>query len=190
MGTSASRARRGRETPPGGWAALRSAQAGGDPAVITLRTAQAGDLDAVTAIERESFSDAWSEGSFRSLLGRREVTFVVAVVARDGVDEVAGYAVAYFAADQGEITNLAVKHECRRAGLGTRLLEFVTREAIRRGAASIWLEVRESNTAARALYRAHGYHEVGRRARYYEHPVEDALVLTTGLKSKGRDTSR
>lgn len=179
MGTSASRAYRGRETPPGGWAALRAAQ----PAmtVLTLRPALSEDLDAVVEIERESFTDAWSEASFRSLFGRGEVAFIVAAADTERGEEVAGYVIATFAADQGEITNLAIRPELRRAGHASRLLDFVHREAARRAATSMWLEVRETNVAARALYASHGYREVGRRARYYEHPTEDALVLSRGI---------
>jgi ribosomal-protein-alanine N-acetyltransferase len=153
--------------------------------VLTVRTAQVDDLDAIVAIERASFSDAWSEESFRSLLGRSEVCFVVATGAsdsRDSHEEVLGYVIATFAADQGEIANLAVRPELRRAGHASRLLDFVHREAVRRGAVSIWLEVRESNQPARALYRAHDYREMGRRARYYEDPLEDALVLSRTIQ--------
>jgi ribosomal-protein-alanine acetyltransferase len=179
MGTSELRPYLGRETPRGGWAALRSAQAG--PTVVTLRDAQYDDLDGIVEIERISFSDAWSEASFRSLFGRSEVSFVVATSARGSTVEIVGYVVATFAADQGEIANLAVRPELRRSGNATRLLDFVHREAVRRGAASMWLEVRESNHAALALYTAHGYREMGRRARYYEDPLEDALVLSRGI---------
>ncbi len=178
MGTSALRPYLGRETPRGGWAALRSAQAG--TSVVTVRAAQSDDLDAIVEIERISFSDAWSDASFRSLLGRAEVSLVVATSARERAEEVVGYVVATFAADQGEIANLAVRPDLRRAGHASRLLDFVHREGVRRGAASMWLEVRESNQAALALYSAHGYREMGRRARYYEDPLEDALVLSRG----------
>lgn len=179
MGTSAIRAYLGRETPRGGWAAMRSARGG--PSVVTLRLAQPDDLDAIVEIERVSFSDAWSEASFRSLLGRSEVSFVVAIGAQGDSEEVLGYVVATFAADQGEIANLAVRPEARRYGHASRLMGFVHREAARRGATSMWLEVRESNRSAIALYTALGYREMGRRARYYEDPLEDALVLSRSV---------
>jgi len=180
MGTSALRPYRGRDTPRGGWAVLRSIQAA--DSVLTVRPAQFDDLDAIVAIERASFSDAWSEASFRSLFGRSEVSFVVATSASDSSEEIVGYVIATFAADQGEIANLAVRPELRRAGHASRLLAFIHREAVRRGAVSIWLEVRESNQPARALYLAHDYREMGRRARYYEDPLEDALVLSRTIQ--------
>ncbi|MGH7712639.1 MAG: ribosomal protein S18-alanine N-acetyltransferase [Gemmatimonadaceae bacterium] len=179
MGTSALRPYLGRETPRGGWAALRSNQAGST--VLTVRSAQYDDLDAIVQIEQMSFSDAWSEASFRSLLGRSEVTFVVATQSSDSSEEVVAYVVATFAADQGEIANLAVRPDLRRSGHASKLLDFVHREAARRHVVSMWLEVRESNHAARALYGAHGYREMGRRARYYEDPLEDALVLSRNI---------
>jgi ribosomal-protein-alanine N-acetyltransferase len=144
--------------------------------------AQPDDLDAIVQIEKLSFSDAWSEASFRSLFGRSEVAFVVATIATDQSEEVVGYVIATYAADQGEIANLAVRPELRRAGHASRLLDFVHREAIRRQATSMWLEVRESNAAARALYESYGYRVMGRRARYYENPIEDALVLSCEIK--------
>jgi len=180
MGTSALRPYLGRETPRGGWAALRSIQLSSN--VLTVRPAHIDDLDAIVEIERVSFSDAWSEASFQSLIGRSEVTFVVATSADDNAEEIQGYVVATFAADQGEIANLAVRPELRRAGHASRLLDFVHREAVRRAVTSMWLEVRESNHAARALYSAHGYREMGRRARYYEDPLEDALVLSRDIQ--------
>jgi ribosomal-protein-alanine N-acetyltransferase len=179
MGTTAIRAYLGRETPRGGWAALRSA--GVVPTVVTLRLAQPDDLDAIVEIERVSFSDAWSEASFRSLFGRSEVAFVLATASDGSSEEVLGYVIATFVADQGEIQNLAIKPQGRRSGHASRLLSFVHREAARRGATSMWLEVRESNRAAIALYMAIGYREMGRRARYYEDPMEDALVLSRSV---------
>jgi ribosomal-protein-alanine N-acetyltransferase len=158
---------------------MRSVQSA--TSVLTVRPAQAEDLDAIVEIERVSFSDAWSEASFRSLLGRSEVTFVVATSANDTAEEILGYIVATFAADQGEIANLAVRPQLRRAGHASRLLDFVHREAVRRAVTSMWLEVRESNKSARALYSAHGYREMGRRVRYYEDPLEDALVLSRSI---------
>jgi ribosomal-protein-alanine N-acetyltransferase len=180
MGTSALRPYLGRDTPRGGWAAVRSILANSN--VLTVRHAHADDLEAIVEIEQVSFSDAWSEASFRSLLGRSEVTFVVATSASDTAEEIQGYVVATFAADQGEIANLAVRPELRRSGHASRLLDFVHREAVRRSVTSMWLEVRESNHPARALYGAHGYTEMGRRARYYEDPLEDALVLSRNIQ--------
>jgi ribosomal-protein-alanine acetyltransferase len=98
---------------------------------------------------------------------------------RDGRDgaTVVGYAVAWFAADEAELANLAVAASARGRGVGALLLDAVLAEAAHRGAATVYLEVRESNAAARRLYASRSFAEVGRRRRYYHNPAEDALVL-------------
>jgi [ribosomal protein S18]-alanine N-acetyltransferase len=95
----------------------------------------------------------------------------------ESVDKIAGYVVALDAADEGEILNLAVAPAGRRHGLGRALVEHVLDELASRGARQVYLEVRESNGPARALYAAQGFKEVGRRKQYYRRPVEDAIVL-------------
>jgi [ribosomal protein S18]-alanine N-acetyltransferase len=90
---------------------------------------------------------------------------------------VTGYVVALDAADEGEILNLAVAPGGRRRGLGRALVQDILQELAERGVRQVYLEVRESNAPARALYAAHGFREVGRRKQYYRRPVEDAIVL-------------
>ena len=139
-----------------------------------IRPARLGDVPHVHAIERAVFSDPWSLRDFEGCIAS-EAAFLVAETA-DGKG-VAGYVVALDAADEGEILNLAVAPDGRRRGLGRALVAAVLAELTDRGAHNIYLEVRESNAAARALYAAHGFGEVGRRPGYYRRPVEDAIVL-------------
>lgn len=126
------------------------------------------------AIELVVFADPWSQRDFEDCV-TSDTTFLIAET-EDGTG-VAGYVVAIDAADEGEILNLAVAPGGRRRGLGRALVEDVLTELHERGARNIYLEVRESNAAARALYAAHGFREVGRRPGYYRRPVEDAIVL-------------
>jgi [ribosomal protein S18]-alanine N-acetyltransferase len=143
------------------------------------------DTEQVAAIERAAFADPWSANAFRALPGDPRVYFACArdtgagdsVAGPDAPKRVLGYVVAIFAADEGEIANLAVAPDAQRRGIGARLLDSALSEAERRGAAVLYLEVRESNEAARGLYRSRGFHEVGRRRSYYQRPVEDALLL-------------
>lgn len=139
------------------------------------RPATAADLDEITAIEQASFSDPWSRRSFAGLLDDPAVLFLVARAPADA--PLLGYVVAWFAADESEIANIAVAPAARGRGTGARLLDAALAEAARRGAATTYLEVRESNAAARRLYASRNFSELGRRRRYYRHPVEDALVL-------------
>ncbi len=109
------------------------------------------------------------------------VPFLVAE--RRGV--VAGYVVAYCAADEGEILNLGVAPAHRRQGIGRALVERVFQELAGRGVRTVYLEVRASNAAARQLYESLGFGEVARRARYYRRPVEDAVVLRAAITAEG-----
>lgn len=131
------------------------------------------DLEAVLAIERASFATPWSERTFRGLLQRRNARLAVA---EDG-GQVVGYAVAWFAGGQAELGDLAVRPESRRRGVGRLLLEAMLAAAEQERIEVMYLEVRESNLAARALYEQGGFVAVDRRLRYYADPTEDALVL-------------
>lgn len=132
------------------------------------------DLDAVVAIESASFGTPWSRASFRNLVVGDGASLLVAV---DGGDRIVGFAVLITAADEAELANLAVAPAARRGGIATRLVEEALMQAEAAGAREVFLEVRESNAAARALYAAQGFTEVGRRRAYYRAPDEDALVL-------------
>jgi ribosomal-protein-alanine N-acetyltransferase len=140
---------------------------------VQLRPADTADVAALARIEAATFSDAWPVASFRSLL--RASTTRMTVAERDG--EVLGYSVVIQVGDQAELANIAVTESARGQGVGARLLRALLDGAKTEGVQSMYLEVRESNAAARALYAAHGFTPAGRRRRYYRHPDEDALVL-------------
>lgn len=146
-------------------------------AAMLVRPATLADVAAVHAIERSSFSDPWRESAFASLVVEPLVYFPVAEV--DG--DVCGFAILVVVADEAEVTNLAVRAGARRSGIGAVLLDGLIGDARHRGARAMYLDVRESNAAARALYASRGFDEVGRRRRYYSAPVEDALSLRLGL---------
>jgi len=130
----------------------------------------------VHAIEQASFSDPWSLRDFRECVAS-DIVFLVAA-APEGV---AGYVIAQDAADEGEILNLAVASARLRDGIGRALVEQVLAALAELGARQVFLEVRESNGAARALYASLQFEEVGRRSRYYRRPVEDAIVLRAAI---------
>ena len=155
-----------------------------------IRPATALDLDGVVAIERISFSDPpWSRSSFASLISDPHARFLVASVGgpEDAIGErrdfcsspavIAGYVVVSVAADEGDLSNLAVAPEMRRHGVGGRLLDAAIQSAHDAGVRALYLEVRESNAGALRLYASRGFAPVGRRQRYYRQPVEDALIL-------------
>jgi ribosomal-protein-alanine N-acetyltransferase len=148
---------------------------------IHIDRVRGADIRAIADIERESFSDPWSERSFHDILSHAGIYFLCAR-SRDersagGASELVGYVVAWFAAGEGEIANLAVASGARRIGIGSALLDATLDAARAAGVTDIYLEVRTSNVRARQLYDSRGFVEVGRRHSYYRRPVEDAVIL-------------
>jgi ribosomal-protein-alanine acetyltransferase len=142
-----------------------------------IRPAALADAAALVSIERRCFSDPWSEAAFREALGSDRSFGLVS----ESIRGLAGYLIGRDAAGSGEILNLAVAPEFRRQGIGGALLEEGLRAFRRRHATEVFLEVRESNRSAQALYLARGFRPVGQRAAYYRNPREDALVLRLAL---------
>ena len=142
------------------------------------RNAETGDLDAVFALEMASFSDPWSRESFDELLVNERATFGVLRSADDGL---LAYGVVLAAADEAELANIAVVQAHRGRGLGDVLLAWLLQVAADRGAHSIFLEVRASNTAAQRLYEKQGFTRISVRKAYYRHPTEDAVVMKAEL---------
>lgn len=116
----------------------------------------------------------WSEAEFRALLARADTLTITAPE---------GFAMGRVTLDEAELLTIAVAPDARRGGLGGRLLGRFLEGARIRGATTVFLEVDSLNTAARALYAAAGFTQVGLRRNYYrDGPVmSDALVLRRSL---------
>ncbi len=140
---------------------------------IMIRTMQPEDLAAVCAIEKENFSLPWSEKSFLESMERNDTVFLTAFLE----NEVAGYVGCYCIDGTGEITNVAVKSDCRRKGIGSLLLEKLFTEGALLDTQEYFLEVRESNEAAIALYSRQGFVCEGIRKNFYEKPLENAVIM-------------
>lgn len=140
------------------------------------------DLEAVMLIERRSFSAPWAENTFRGLMRRPSAVLLAAEV--EGA--VVGYSVAWFAADEAELGDIAVHPDARGRGIGEALLQRTLQEAAERGASFLYLEVREANHEARRLYAKAGFEVVGLRKDYYSEPVEDAIVMRLELHDSAR----
>jgi ribosomal-protein-alanine N-acetyltransferase len=153
-----------------------------------LRPAVEGDLLEVVRIERECFADPWSEESFRRLLAVEPAIFQVAAFPPDS--RIAGYAIAFAIGEDGEVLNVAVEPPFRGKGLAGQMLDALLIELGARGVRTAYLEVRESNRAAQALYGSRGFTEIGRRTQYYRRPVEDALVMRRVLELAEGDEER
>ena len=139
------------------------------------------DLDAVIAIEETIYPHPWTRGNFSDAL----VAGYHCWIAECG-GEMAGYTVVTIAAGEAHLLNLSVASPWQRRGIGRELLNFVLRLARESGAGRILLEVRPSNSAARALYAAAGFAEIATRCGYYpaEESREDAIVLELGLEKR------
>ena len=129
----------------------------------------------VAAIERQCFPDPWSERMLREHLDNQCAAALVAL-GEDGT--ILGYAGLLVVLDEGYITNVATRPEYRRQGIASDLLGVFRTFAEGNHLAFLTLEVRASNTAARALYEKEGYAQVGCRKNYYDHPKEDAIIMT------------
>ena len=143
-----------------------------------LQRMQESDLSEVMAIEGAIYSHPWTRGNFSDSLraGYQCWTWRVG-------DELLGYFVLLVAAGEGHLLNLSVASVRQRAGHGSALLREAMRLARSRGALHIFLEVRPSNLAAKALYDRFGFSEVAVRPNYYpaHEGREDALVLSLAL---------
>ena len=139
------------------------------------------DIDAVLALEVQAYPYPWSRGNFIDSLAAGYTT----ELRLDAQDRLLGYFVALPGFEELHLLNLTVAPVVQRAGHGLALLQRLLAIAQARADASLWLEVRLSNAAARSLYQRLGFAEVGRRRAYYPaagQQREDALVLRLGLR--------
>lgn len=127
----------------------------------------------VAALERECFSDPWSQQSVASELSNPLSLWLVWV--EDGV--VLGYVGSQTVMDETDMMNVAVAPAARRRGIAQKLIEALVQQLQKQGSRCLSLEVRASNAPAIALYGRLGFREVGRRLNYYRHPKEDGLIL-------------
>lgn len=140
---------------------------------ILIRKMRPEDLPEVCVIEKDNFSLPWSEDSFLESLEKDYTVFLVALIE----EEIAGYVGCYCVAGTGEITNVAVKASHRRKGIGGMLLEKLYEEGSALDTSEYFLEVRESNETAIALYSRQGFVKEGIRKNFYEQPVENAVIM-------------
>ena len=138
-----------------------------------IRVTSPADVPALLSILAESpEASLWSEASLQETCSSGSAW----VAERDG--QVVGFLIGRVAADEFEILNVAVARSHRRRGTASALLKAALEGARRTGVRRAYLEVRASDETAIALYVQHEFRVCGRRARYYQHPVEDAMVLS------------
>jgi len=131
----------------------------------------------VPAIESVSFSLAWSLRAFTDTVEKENFRYFVA----EEAGEILGYCGFLFVLDEAEIPNVCVKASARKQGVGKQMMTVLMKEAAKLGIVMLFLEVRESNVAARTLYKSLGFEENGIRKNFYEQPVENAVLMSKAL---------
>jgi len=178
------------------------------PYVVELM--QIADLRQVMAIEYDAFPTPWPLSAYRHELTQNDLSTYVVLrqraleagaswphrvgrrlsLAAGRALPVLGYGGFWMIVDEAHISTLAVHPEWRGRGLGELLLVALIEAARLRGAVEATLEVRVSNLVAQALYRKHGFAQVGRRKAYYTDNREDALIMTTPRLDDSRFAAR
>jgi [ribosomal protein S18]-alanine N-acetyltransferase len=164
-----------------------------EPLKLRIRSATPADIPVMMALEKHSATAAhWSNAQYKEIVsssgGRRDAcrtagetpALRVALVVEDD-SGVQGFTVAQVLGREWELENIVAADQAQRRGLGTRLLGELANLARGQGAQSIFLEVRESNRAARSLYKKCGFAESGQRKSYYRDPIETAIMYKLDL---------
>lgn len=141
------------------------------PRMLTLA-----DIPAAVALESDAYGDELTPTAFEAELTRNPVARYIAV--DDAAGGLAGFAGLWLQLDEAHVVTVAVAPALRRNGLGRLLVHALLDLAMRYRMSVATLEVRATNVAARALYRAYGFYEVGERKGYYR-DGGDALIMTT-----------
>lgn len=131
------------------------------------------DCGPVRSLFEECFKNPWSLRSIEEMIAGPASYNLIA----EDEGQVVGYIGILAAADEADITNVAVRPDYRRQHIGTRLLTSLLQLAKEEGINCIYLEVRRSNEAARFLYEKAGFAPVGVRKGYYHNPKEDAVIM-------------
>ena len=135
------------------------------------------DIPQAVEIETQCFSLPWSEKSFQDSITREDTLFLVC----EEQDIITGYIGMYISFDEGSITNVAVSQNYRKKGYGEALVFAAKEKAREKQVERIFLEVRVSNTPAIALYKKLRFENLGIRKNFYDHPREDAYIMSCEL---------
>lgn len=151
---------------------------------VTIRAATLDLIPEIIRLERLAATAAhWSAEQYQAFLEMEDSPrLVVAAEADVGTNQgVVGFLVARHLAPEWELENIVVAPGVRGRGIGIRLMQELFDRAKQSNSRAVFLEVRESNVAARQLYKKLGFEQSGRRKSYYSNPVEDAVLYTKAL---------
>lgn len=149
-----------------------------------IRPFQTRDMDHVLAIEQESFSEPWTRSMFEAeLQGNPFGRFVGAFLSGEApsTKPLLGYICYWVVFEELRLMNLAVRQDCRRLGIASRLVRHAIEEGITQGTTRALLEVRAGHRVGQQLYQALGFRQYGCRRSYYTNPNEDAILMQLPL---------
>lgn len=145
--------------------------------MIKIRKMQKEDIEGVLEVEKESFKTPWTRRLFFDELENPRTVYYVCC----SEDEILGYGGMWHVVDEGQITNIAVKKNSRKKGIGSKILEEIINWSKEHDIKVIELEVRQGNFGALELYKKYGFRAVGKRKGYYKEPLEDAVLMDLRL---------
>ena len=145
-----------------------------------LRAMQSSDLDSVLTIENSTQQHPWSRASMSASLASSHQCWILETM--DDKAAIMAYAITSTAADEAELLNITVAMAYQRQGIGRLLLTWLS-QSFQSSVHTLFLEVRESNHAAIALYHSLHFNEVGIRPNYYpaQQGRENALIMALPL---------
>ena len=147
---------------------------------LTIERMLPEDIAFIANLEKENFATPWDESALTKTLSDSAETFFVARQSGKCV----GYVGLLCGFESADIITLCVTRECRGSGIATQVMQYVFRRLERKGVEKLFLEVRESNAPARALYEKLGFSYLNKRVKYYKDPIEDALVMQKEINSE------
>jgi [ribosomal protein S18]-alanine N-acetyltransferase len=153
---------------------------------VQIRPATLADVPSMIRLDRQSATAGhWTEDQYRQALESVGASRLLFVIDEPSLSEaptgVLAFLIAQHIHPEWELENIVVAATARRKGLGKRLLQSLLSIARESNSDSVFLEVRESNTAARTLYEQVGFAQTGRRTSYYTNPQEDAVLYRKSL---------
>lgn len=152
---------------------------------IRIRRMTPEDVSKAAALERESFSEPWTENVYLETLANENALYLLAETEDGGLVGICGL---LDILGEGDISNVAVAKPFRRQKVAERMMAELLRQGKERGITAFTLEVRSSNEAAIRLYEKFGFTCEGRRKRFYRKPEEDALILWYRIGESAEET--
>lgn len=139
---------------------------------MIIRAMEMRDIEAVTILEAENFSEPWSANSFIEEI-RKETSLYIVAYEGEILVGICGLVTSF---DEGEVLNVSVAKEYRKQGVAYQMLQHLLNVGESKGIKHFTLEVREGNVPARTLYEKLGFVCEGIRPNFYRNPEENAAI--------------